>query len=118
MKHALTRGDDPLKIDSWPQALVLAVGLLVTGGVVIFLVSAGWSSEAIIAFGTLAAGLFTGQAIATRKASTVEAKTDQQTAQLDTLLEQTNGKSDAELDEIAGRAAVKVIAAYRNGELK
>lgn len=118
MKPSVSRGDEPLKIESWPQAVVLAVGLAVTGGVVIFLVSAGWSSEAIIAFGTLAAGLFAGQAVQARKASTVEAKTDQQTETLAQLVEQTNGKSEAELDAIADRAAVKVIAAYRRGDLK
>lgn len=117
MKHALSRGDDPLKIDNWPEAMVIAVGLVVTGGLVMFLVSAGWSSEAIIAFATLAVGLFAGQLVQARKASTVEAKTDQQTETLAQLVDQTNGKSEAELEEIADRAAVKIIAAYKRGEL-
>jgi hypothetical protein len=35
-----------------------------------------------------------------------------------TAAEQTNGKHDDELQEIADRAAVKVIQAYRGGELR
>jgi hypothetical protein len=107
-----------LKIDSWPQAIVIAVGLVVTVGLVMFLVNAGWSAEAIIGFATLAIGLFASQFVQTRKAATVEAKTDQQTETLAKIVEQTNGKSEAELDEIADRAAVKIIAAYKRGDLK
>lgn len=118
MKPAVSRGDTTLKIDNWPQAVVLSVGLLAAGGLVAFLVSAGWSSEAIIGFGVLAAGLFAGQAVQARKTATVEAKTDQQTETLAQIVSQTNGKSDTELDEIADRAAVRVIAAYRRGDLK
>lgn len=118
MKHALSRGDEALKIDSWPQAIVVSVGLVATAGVIGFLVSAGWSAEAIIGFATLAIGLFAGQAVTARKAATVEAKTDQQSETLAQIASQTNGKHDAELDEIADRAAVKVIAAYQRGDLK
>lgn len=35
-----------------------------------------------------------------------------------TAVEQTNGKHDAELQEIADRAAVQVIKAYRGGDLR
>ncbi len=35
-----------------------------------------------------------------------------------TAVEQTNGKHDTELQEIADRAAVKVIEAYRGGGLR
>jgi len=115
-KQAVTRGDE-LKIETWPQAVVVGVGIVCTCGVIAFLVSAGWSSGAIIGFATLALGLFTGQAVAARKASTVEAKTDAQTVKLDQLVDQTNGKSEDELDAIADRAAVKVVAAYKRGEL-
>jgi hypothetical protein len=118
MKPVVSRGDDALKIDSWPQAMVICVGLLATAGVVGFLVSAGWSSEAIIAFATLAVGLFAGQLVQARKGATVEAKTDQQTATLAQLVDQTNGKSEAELDEIADRAVLKLVAAYKRGDLK
>ena len=111
-----------VKVDSWPQAVVAASGVVATGGIVVALVWAGWSGEAIIGFAALAAGLFTGQYVTTRRASAVEAKTDQQTQTLATIVRQTNGLSEAEreklADEAADRAAVRVIAAYRAGELR
>jgi hypothetical protein len=107
-----------LKIDNWPQAIVAVSGLLTVGAVVVFLARAGWSDQAIAAFVTLALGLFAGQMATARKAATVEAKTDHQTDQLHTIVEQTNGRSEAELQDIADRAAVKVIEAYRNGGLR
>jgi hypothetical protein len=110
--------DRVIKISSWPQAVVVVVGVLVTGAVVVALVLAGWSGEAIVGFAALVAGLFTGQYVQTRKASTIEAKTDHQSQQLQTIVEQTNGRSEAELDEIADRAALRVIQAYRRGELR
>jgi hypothetical protein len=106
------------KIDSWPQAIVVTAGVLVTGAVVVALAFAGWSSEAIIGFGTLAIGVFAGQYVQTRKTAQIEAKTDQQSEQLATIVEQTNGKTEAELDEIADRAALRVIEAYRRGGLR
>jgi hypothetical protein len=119
------QGDDVqrvTKIDSWPQAVVAVSGLVATGAIVVALVWAGWSGEAIIGFAALAAGLFTGQYVNTRRASAVEAKTDQQTQTLATIVRQTNGLSHEEreklADEAADRAAVRVIAAYRNGELR
>lgn len=111
-----SRGD-AVKIDNWPQAFVIGVGLVTIAGLVVFLVQAGWTGETIIGFATLALGLFAGQVVQARKTAAVEAKTDQQTETLATIVEQTNGRSEAELDELAGRAAVKVIEAYRRGEL-
>lgn len=113
----MTRGDE-LKIDSWPQALVTAVAIITGAGALAFLYAKGADLPTIGAFAVVVAGLFTGQALAARKASVVEAKTDQQTEQLHTIIGQTNGKSDEELDEIADRAALRVIAAYRKGELQ
>lgn len=113
---------DAVKIDSWPQAVVVVVGLVATAGVTVALVHAGWSGEAIIGFATLAAGLFAGQLVSARKASAIEAKTDHQTEKIDTIVEQTNGRSDAEIEAIAARAAdlaaVKVIQAYRSGGMR
>lgn len=111
-----------LKIDTWPQAVVAVSGVLATAGIIAALAMSGWSGEAIIGFAALAAGLFTGQYVTTRRASTVEAKTDQQTATLETIVKQTNGLSEQErerlADEAADRAAVRVIAAYRRGEFR
>ena len=115
---ALSRGDSDLKIDSWPQAIVAVAGIAATAGVVIFLVGAGWSGEAIGAFATLALGIVASQFVQTRKTAQVEAKTDAQSETLETIRQQTNGRSEAELDEVADRAAVKVIEAYRNGGLR
>lgn len=105
----LSRGD-ALKIDTWPQAIVIAVSIVAGAGLVACLIFAGWSTEAIIGFATLAIGLGVNQAVTTRKASVVEAKTDQQSDTLATIKAQTNGKSDAELQRVAELAAAAVLA--------
>lgn len=115
MDHQQGTGGDALKIDNWPQAVVVVAGILATGGVVVFLVSAGWSGEAIGAFATLTIGLFAGQFAATRKAAVVEAKTDQQTTQLDTIQRQTNGMADAERRQLAEDTAHAVIRRMTGG---
>jgi hypothetical protein len=101
-----------MKIDSWPQATVIISGVLATTGVVIFLVSAGWSGDAIGAFVTLALGLFAGQLANARKTATVDAKTDAQTDQLDLIQRQTNGLTAAERHAIAVDAAEHAIRKF------
>lgn len=103
-----------MKIENWPTAIVVCAGILCTGGVVFFLVDAGWSSEAIIAFGTLAVGVFAGQAVNARKVSQVEAKTDAQSEKLDTIVEQTNGMSTAQIEQVAETAAARAIVKYEH----
>ena len=121
MEPAVSRGDTDLKINSMPQAIVACVGLVCVTGVTIALALAGWSGEAIVAFAGLAAAMVAGQFVQTRRAAVVEAKTDRQTETLDTIVRQTNGMSEEDrerlADEAADRAAVRVIAAYRRGEL-
>jgi hypothetical protein len=101
------------KIDSWPQAIVLVTGIVAAGAVFAFLVAAGWKEGSIAAMVTLVVGQFIGLYVTTRKASTVEAKTDQQSAQLDVIQKQTNGRSAAELAEVAERAAEYVLGRQR-----
>lgn len=112
---ALSRGDESLKIDSWPQAIVAVAGILATGGVVVFLASAGWSGEAIGAFASLALGIIASQFVSARKAAVVEAKTDQQTATLATIKAQTNGMADAERKQLAEDTAAAVIRRMTGG---
>lgn len=104
---ALSRGDTPLKINNWPTAIVAGIGILTAGAVLVFLVEAGWSAEGIAAFVTLAAGIFGGQALQARKTASVEAKTDQQSETLETIVRQTNGElkravREAVRDEMRG----------------
>jgi hypothetical protein len=125
MEPAVTRGE-ALKIDTVPQAIVATAGICATAGVIVFLVNAGWNMEAIGAFATLAAGIIASQFVNARKTAVVEAKTDAQTeqlgAQLDQIVQQTNGMSEAEREDIAMRAADRavndLIAAWRRGELR
>jgi hypothetical protein len=100
-----------MKVENWPTAAVLIGGLALTAATLWFLAQAGWSAETIIAFGTLAVGLFTGQAVNARKVSRVDAKTDQQTAQLDQLVEQTRFAPGA-LTNVAETAATRAIVKY------
>lgn len=103
-----------MKIDNWPTAAVIVAGIASTAVVVYFLVDAGWSSEAIIAFGTLAVGVFAGQAVNARKTAQIEAKTDAQSATLETIVEQTNGMSTAQIEQVAETAAARAIVKYEH----
>ena len=110
-----------MKISTLPQAIVAAAGILAVAAVVVSLALAGWSPEAIVGFGILAATQFVALYLQTRRTAVVEAKTDHQTDQLDTIVQQTNGMSEAErerlADDAADRAAVRIVAAFRNGEM-
>lgn len=110
----LSRGDTMIrKINTWPQAIVAVTGIAAVAGIVVSLVLAGWSSEAIVGFGTLALALVTGQYVQTRRASVVEAKTDEQTHMLRRVVSQTNGMSEEEKQDIAERAAASVVRQFR-----
>lgn len=98
-----------MKIDSTPQAIVVCVGIVAAAGLVVALAFAGWSTEAIIAFTGLIVATVTGQYVSTRQASEVKAKTAEQTAMISTVLEQTNGMSHTERQDIAERAAAAAI---------
>lgn len=101
MKPTVSRGD-ALNVKSWPQAAVLIAGIVAVGGVVVFLVNAGWDGPTIAGFAALALGVITGQSVIAHRSAVVEAKTDKQTKQLDTIVRQTNGELKA-----AVRAAVR-----------
>lgn len=111
MDHLSNGRGEPvkLKIDSWPQAAVIMTGLVTLGAMLWMLVRAGWGADSIVAFAALAVGTFTGQTIAARKASVVEAKTDAQTESLEVIKRQTNGVSLAERQDIAERAAAAAL---------
>lgn len=119
LSSTFTYGGKTLKIDNTPTAIVASVGILGAVGLVVALIFAGWSSEAIIGFGTLALGLVAGQATAARKAATIEAKTDHQTEQLTTIASQTDGElrqaiADAVADGIE-RSTRYAAQAYGRG---
>lgn len=98
-----------MKINSWPQAIVAVTGILTIAAIVVSLALAGWTAEAIVGFASLAGALVVGQFIQTRRAAVVEAKTDQQTETLHVIERQTNGRSSAELQAVADRAAQAVL---------
>src|SRR5688500_17413134 len=113
--------DRIIKINSWPQAIVAVTGIIGIVGAVWALAHAGMPIEVIIGAVFTLLGLSGGQLAIARRTSSVEAKTDGQTQQLDTIVRQTNGLSEEErerlADEAADRAAVKMIKAYRDGAL-
>ncbi len=103
---------------------VVLVSVLVIGmvGLVLGLaVLAHWSDGAIVGmvsgFGTLATGLI----VAVRNQQVTRETLENQDRKLDTITAQTNGLSELEREEIADRAAVKaavkVVAAWRNGDV-
>lgn len=118
IKPALSRGDDELKIDNTPQAIVVSVGIVATAGLVGFLVASGWPASQIIAFATLAAGLFAGQWAAGRKSSVIDAKQDHQTEKLDRVVRQTNGAMHAAISEAVETGIARGVAAIRDQETR
>lgn len=105
-----------LKIDSTPQAIVVTAGILTVGAIVCFLVYSGWDAETIIGMAILGAGLFTGQYATTRRASVLDAKQDQQTAKLDTVVRQTNGELKAVVGAAVSDGIARGVAAARAAE--
>lgn len=105
--------------------LVALVAVLVAGmvGLVLGLaVVAGWSDGAVVgmvsAFGTVAAGLI----VAVRNQEKTTETLKEQTEQLNTVVQQTNGLSEEEREAIAAaaadKAAVAVVTAWRRGEIR
>lgn len=113
MEPAVSRGYGPLKITSWPQAAVVVAGLIAIAVITIALVSAGWDAETIIALAAAAAAIVTGQYVQTRRASELDAKQDQQTRKIDTVVRQTNGEFKATVSAAVQEGIAAATAAYR-----
>ena len=117
MEPALSRGDTvKLKIDSTPQAIVVSTGIITVGALAGFLVWSGWDAETIVGMAILAAGLFTGQYATTRRASILDAKQDQQTVKIDTVMRQTNGELKAVVSAAVSDGIARGIAAAHAAE--
>lgn len=112
----LTRGDETLKIDSMPQAIVVSVAILTAGGVGALLLLQGWSPEAIAAAVLTVAGIFTGQWAVSRRASVVDAKQDRQLDQLDVIQHQTNGGMRAAIAAGVEQGVARGVAQALNAQ--
>lgn len=113
MEGSLSRGYGELKINSGPQAAVAIAGIVAVAGMLVALILAGWSPEAIVGFVVAIAGVAAGQFMNTRKAAEIDAKTDVQTEKIDTIVEQTNGQMRAAISEAVQDGIAKAAAAYR-----
>jgi hypothetical protein len=113
MKPAVSRGDTPLNIKTWPQAIVAVAGLAAVAGILVALVLAGWSSEAVVGFAVAIAGIATGQYVNTRKTSELDAKQDQQSTKLDTVVRQTNGELQETVSSAVEAGIARAVAKYR-----
>jgi hypothetical protein len=102
-----------LNIKTWPQAIVAVAGVLAVAGILIALVLAGWSSEAVVGFAVAIAGIATGQYVNTRKTSELDAKQDQQSAKLDTVVRQTNGEMSAAIAQAVETGIGRAVQTYR-----
>lgn len=113
--------DRIIKISNWPQAAVAIAGLVAICGLVWTLSHAGLPPEAIIGAVLTVAGISGGQLAIARRAASTEAKTDDQSQQLQTIVRQTNGLSETErqrlVEDAADQAAVKIAGMYVRGEL-
>lgn len=110
-----------IKISSWPQAVVAVAGLFAAVGAFWAMLSADVPFEVAVGAVMTILGLSGGQLAIARRAAVTEAKTDDQTKQLTTIVKQTNGISDAAraqlAEEAADLAAIKVVEAYNRGEM-
>jgi hypothetical protein len=103
------------------KELVFLVGIIIAGmcGLVLGLaVWADWSDGAIVGMVSLFGSLASGLIVAVRNQQKTTETLEQQDRKLDTVVAQTNGLSEVEREEIADRAAVRVIDAYRKGQLR
>ena len=109
--------------------IVICTAIVALLAMVYFLSAAGWSQSSIIGMVTgigTAVALLIGAIRQNAKQAEALDQLQQQVGtgqrvaddKLDTVVHQTNGVSDAAMDEIAGRAAVHVIQAYKRGELR
>jgi len=110
-----------IKISNWPQAVVAVAGLFAAVGAFWAMLSANVPFEVAVGAVMTILGLSGGQLAIARRAAVTEAKTDDQTKQLTTIVKQTNGISDAAraqlAEEAADLAAVRVVEAYNRGEM-
>ncbi len=102
------------------REVVALVGILMLGmvGLVLGLaVFAKWSDGAIVGmvsgFGSVAAALLLAVRGQQRTADVLQ----RQDEKLDTVVAQTNGMSEIERQDIADRAAVSVVQAWKRGEI-
>jgi len=102
-----------VKINNWPTAIVAVVGLLTVGAVLVLLVNAGWSGEGIAAFVSLTLGIVATHLVNIRRTSSVEAKTDAQSQQLDTIARQTNGELKAVVATAVQEGIDRAVAKMR-----
>jgi hypothetical protein len=103
------------------KELVLLIGIIIAGAVGLVLglaVWADWSDGAIVGMVSLFGSLASGLIVAVRNQQKTSETLEQQDRKLDTVVAQTNGLSELERQEIADRAAVAVVDAYRKGQLR
>lgn len=100
--------------------LVVMIGIIIVGmvGMVLGLaVLADWSDGAIVGmvfgFGTVTTGLI----MTVRNQQQTTATLKEQDQKLDTVVAQTNGLSEIERQDIADRAAVSMIQAWKRGDI-
>lgn len=92
-------------------AVVIVVSLLGFVGLILGLaVLADWSDGAIIGMATAFGAIIVNTVIAVRNQAKTREVLQHQGEQLDTVVRQTNGMSDAEKQQIAERAALIVLA--------
>lgn len=99
-------------------AVVICVALVALVGMVYLLSTAGWSEAGI---GGMVTGVFTAVGaliVALRNQGKQTETLERQDVTLAKIEHQTNSLSDDERQEIADRAAVAVIDAWRRGELR
>lgn len=107
-----------MKLTTQLTVLILGTVFGMIGLVVCLAIWADWSDGAIVgmvsAFGTISAGIL----VAVRNQAKTGEVLERQDEALEVITRQTNGLSERERQDIADRAAVKVIEAYRRGDLR
>jgi hypothetical protein len=98
-------------------AVVIASGIIGFVGLILGLaVLADWSDGAIIGMATAFGAVIVNTIIAVRNQTKTAQVLDDQDVKLRTIVEQTNGLSETERQDIAERAAASVVRQFRGGD--
>jgi pyridoxal/pyridoxine/pyridoxamine kinase len=94
-------------------AIVIVAGIAGLVAMVAFLAQAGWSEGGIAGMVTGIGSIITGLILSLRNQAKTQETLADQNVTLDRVVEQTNGLSDRERQDIAQRAATSVVEDLR-----
>lgn len=95
---------------TWQLVVVIVAGIIGMVGMVAFLSAAGWSEGGIAGMVTGIGGVATGIIVVVKGQQNTNDRIADLDRKTDTVVAQTNGLSDHELEDVAQRAAISAVA--------